>query len=152
MLTRLMCFHADYAAAIDDDRLEDWPDFFAEDGRYRVTTRRNHAEGLPAGLIYTDSRAMLRDRVRSLRQANVYERQTYRHLVGMPRIVSDEGEPLRAETPFSVMRTVRDGASELFVCGRYLDEFLDDGRRLCLSRRDVVCDGSRIETLLALPL
>ena len=29
----------DYAHAIDDDRIEAWPDFFTADGRYVVTTR-----------------------------------------------------------------------------------------------------------------
>ncbi len=29
---------ARYAQAIDDDRLEEWPEFFTEKGRYIVTT------------------------------------------------------------------------------------------------------------------
>ena len=29
--------NARYVEAIDDDRLEAWPDFFADDGRYRIT-------------------------------------------------------------------------------------------------------------------
>ena len=35
---------------------------------------------------------MLADRVLALRRANIYERQTYRHIVGMPRLIgSDRG-------------------------------------------------------------
>jgi integrase len=64
--------NARYAQAIDDDKLEAWPDFFIEQGRYRVTTAENFERGLPLGMIYATSRAMLRDRVRSLREA-------YRH-------------------------------------------------------------------------
>jgi len=70
--------NARYAQAIDDDKLEAWPDFFTEQGRYRVTTAENFERGLPLGMIYATSRAMLRDRVRSLREANVYEAQRYR--------------------------------------------------------------------------
>ncbi|MBV8242521.1 MAG: hypothetical protein JOY75_17195 [Hyphomicrobiales bacterium] len=33
--------NARYAQAIDDDKLEAWPDFFIEQGRYRVTTAEN---------------------------------------------------------------------------------------------------------------
>ena len=33
---------ARYAHAIDDDRLEVWPDFFVEHARYRITTAENH--------------------------------------------------------------------------------------------------------------
>jgi 3-phenylpropionate/cinnamic acid dioxygenase small subunit len=36
--------------------------------------------GYGAGIIYADSRAMLRDRVTALRTANIYERQSYRHI------------------------------------------------------------------------
>ena len=73
--------NARYVQAIDDDQLEAWPDFFTEHGRYRVTTAENVAQGLPLGMIYATSRAMLRDRVRSLRDANVYEAQRYRHMI-----------------------------------------------------------------------
>ena len=37
---RLEALAADYVHCIDEDRLEDWPDFFTEDGTYRVTSRR----------------------------------------------------------------------------------------------------------------
>ena len=30
--------NARYAEAIDDDRLEEWPEFFRPDGRYQITT------------------------------------------------------------------------------------------------------------------
>jgi anthranilate 1,2-dioxygenase small subunit len=39
---RIEALMADYAHCIDEDRLEEWPDFFTEDGRYRVTSRENH--------------------------------------------------------------------------------------------------------------
>ncbi len=40
---------AAYASAIDNDRLEDWPGFFADPCRYVITTADNHREGLEAG-------------------------------------------------------------------------------------------------------
>ena len=51
---RIEALMADYVHCIDDDRLEDWPGFFVEHGRYRVTTRENHELGLPVNLIYCD--------------------------------------------------------------------------------------------------
>src|SRR5215203_4665971 len=83
---------ARYIQAIDDNQLEAWPDFFAEQCRYLVTTAENIEQGLPLGLIYATSRAMLRDRVRSLREANVYEAQRYRHVIGPPLIAAGEGQ------------------------------------------------------------
>src|SRR5258706_7201504 len=80
-LARIADLNARYADAIDADRLEAWPDFFLDDGRYRITTAENVAQGLPLSLIYATSRAMLRDRITALRDANVYEGQRYRHVL-----------------------------------------------------------------------
>ena len=52
--------------------------------------RENYDRGLPAALIFCDSRAMLEDRIRALREANKYNIHTDRHLIGLPRIVASE--------------------------------------------------------------
>lgn len=153
MQNELIQLNADYAAAIDDSRWEDWPSFFAEKCFYRITTADNHARGLPAGLVYVDSRQMLADRVLSLRKANVFERQAYRHLISLPRIVASEGGHLKAETGFAVLRIMRTGETAIFASGRYFDEAERGANgQLRLTCRDVVCDSQRIDTLLAIPL
>ena len=152
MLERVVRLNADYARAIDDDWLEDWPGFFTEKCVYKITSADNHRRGLEVGLIYADSNGMLRDRVAALREANIYERQTYRHLVGLPSIVATEGEVTRAETAFLVVRIMRDGTMDLFATGRYLDAVVEEGDALRFRERVVVCDSGRIDTLLALPL
>lgn len=143
---------ADYARCIDDDRLEQWPDFFAEGCIYKITTAANYREGLQAGIIFANSRGMLRDRVSALREANIYERQSYRHILGMPCILSEDGGAVRSETSFLVSRIVQDGDTDVYATGRYLDlyEIHDDVPKL--KERTVVCDSSRIDTLLAIPL
>jgi 3-phenylpropionate/cinnamic acid dioxygenase small subunit len=87
-VARVADLNARYADAIDADRLEAWPDFFLDDGRYRITTAENVAQGLPLSIMYAASRAMLRDRVAALREANVYEGQRYRHVLGTPLITA----------------------------------------------------------------
>ena len=151
--TDLIALNADYGAALDDDRLEDWPSFFTEDCFYRITTLQNHQRKLEAGLVYADSRQMLVDRVLSLRKANVYEAQRYRHLLGLPRVVQQDDGTARVETGFAVLRIMRTGETSIFASGRYLDvvERSGDGT-LQLKVRDVVCDSNRIDTLLAIPL
>ena len=149
-LLRLAALNADYGACLDTDRLEDWPDFFAEQCLYKITSADNLRRGYQAGLIYADSRAMLLDRVASLRQANIYERQSYRHIIGLPRLT--RGETSAAETPFLVVRTMRDGRMDLFASGLYLDRVSDQAGRLRFAERIVVCDSARIDTLLAIPL
>ncbi len=153
VLLRVAMLNAAYAAAIDADRLEDWPALFTADGFYRVTTADNHRQGLPAGAIYAEGRAMLEDRVFALRRANIYERQSYRHVIGLP-VILEQGPPVRAETPFVVIRTMRGGAMEVFAAGRYLDVIEPAGPdgALRLRERQVVCDGTGFDTLLAIPL
>jgi len=146
---QLNALNAAYAACIDEDQLEAWPDLFTDDCLYMVTTADNYQQGLPAGLIYADSQGMLRDRVSALREANVYERQRYRHVIGVPRLTG-EGS---AETPFLVVRIMRGGKMDLFATGKYVDSVTakDDGT-LALAKRVVVCDSVAIDTLLAIPL
>ncbi len=144
--------NADYARAIDDDQLERWPEFFTDPCVYKITSADNHRRGLEAGLVYADSRGMLQDRVTALRQANIYERQSYRHLVGLPALAPEANGTVRAETPFLVVRVMRDGTMDLFATGRYVDAMVDDGGTLRFRERLVVCDSSRVDTLLAIPL
>jgi anthranilate 1,2-dioxygenase small subunit/terephthalate 1,2-dioxygenase oxygenase component beta subunit len=150
---RVCHFNAAYAQAIDSDALERWPGFFAEACLYRVTHAEAEAEGLPAGLIYADSRAMLEDRVAALREANIYESQRYRHILGMPLVRVGGDGALQAETPFLVVRIMATGQSEVFASGAYHDRFADDAAvGLRLAERVVVCDSHSTDTLMALPL
>jgi 3-phenylpropionate/cinnamic acid dioxygenase small subunit len=143
---------AQYSQTIDDDRLEQWPDFFEDECFYRITTYDNHPRGLQAGIVYCASKGMLKDRVAGLREANVYEGHRYRHLVSMPATVQVDGDRVQARTPFAVYRIMRDGRSELFVTGCYHDELRRRDGELRIVRRDVVCDSSVFDTLLAIPL
>jgi anthranilate 1,2-dioxygenase small subunit len=152
VLDRVSRLNADYARAIDDDRLEDWPNFFTDPCLYTITSADNHRRGMPVGVIYADSKGMLKDRVAALREANVFERQSYRHLVGLPAIVGEQDGAVRAETPFLVVRIMRDGTMALFATGRYLDALVEEAGALRFRERVVVCDSSRIDTLLAIPL
>ncbi|TPG44921.1 terephthalate 1,2-dioxygenase [Roseomonas nepalensis] len=152
-ITDIMAAQARYAHCIDTDRLEAWPDFFTEDCLYRITTAENHRLGYAAGIIWADSRGMLEDRVAALREANIYERHSYRHVLGLPLLEEERSEGLRSETPFLVARIMRDGATDLFATGRYLDLWRADAAGTPkLAERVVVCDSSRTDTLLALPL
>jgi len=146
--------NARYVAAIDDNKLEEWPDFFVANGSYRVTTAENFERGLPLALIYATSRAMLRDRVRSLRDANVYEAQRYRHLIGPALIGGQEGGDVRAQTSFMVARIMHTGETSIFATGRYHDRILLDTpeRGEAFVEKLVILDSRLIDTLLAIPL
>ena len=151
-LLTLAAFNARYAHAIDSNALEAWPAFFTQDCHYRITHVENEQEGLAAGIIYADSRAMLEDRIAALREANIYERQRYRHLLGMPMMESADDMTAPARTPFVVVRIRATGQSEVFATGEYRDRFVRCADQLLLAERVAVCDSTVTDTLMALPL
>jgi hypothetical protein len=53
-------------------------------------------------------RRSLRDRITALRTANIYERQSYRHIVGLPVLGEAGADGIAAETPFLVVCIMRD--------------------------------------------
>ncbi|WP_435531249.1 aromatic-ring-hydroxylating dioxygenase subunit beta [Ramlibacter albus] len=151
-LMTLCAFNAAYAQAIDSDSLEEWPSFFTERCKYRITNVENEREGLPAGIVYADSRAMLQDRIAALREANIYERQRYRHLLGVPLLESADDSSAVARTPFIVARIMHTGETSVFATGEYRDLFQKLDGKLLLAERIAVCDSTVTDTLLALPL
>ena len=141
---------ARYVHALDEDRLEDWPGFFTERGVYRIVTAENEARGLPAPILYAEGRAMLRDRVASLRHANIYEPQRYRHMVSAVLIEKSTRKLALVKSNFLVIRTMENGESTFFASGRYADRIAVDAMQF--EERVVVCDSRRFDTLLAIPL
>jgi 3-phenylpropionate/cinnamic acid dioxygenase small subunit len=142
--------HARYAQALDADRLEEWPEFFTEQGRYRIATAENEERGLPLPVLYADGRAMLRDRVASLRHANIYEPQRYRHIASSFLLERVDERVVRSSANFLVIRIMQDGATLLFASGRYLDRIVVPDMKY--EERVVICDSRRFDTLLAIPL
>jgi len=142
--------HARYAHAIDADKLEDWPGFFTENGRYRVATAENEERGLPLPVLYCEGRGMMRDRIQSLRHANIYEPQRYRHVVSSVLVEKIDLKLARSSANFMVIRIMQDGATMVFASGRYLDRIALP--ELKYDERVVICDSRRFDTLLAIPL
>lgn len=150
--SRIEALFGDYVQAIDEDQLEQWPELFTENCHYLVTNRDNYKEGLSHGAIYANSRGMLADRVSALREANIYEEQTYRHIVGSIHVLGEEKGIAKVKSNFLVVRTMHDGDMQLFATGTYLDRIEVSGERVRFVERLVVCDSQKFDTLLALPI
>ena len=142
--------HARYVHALDAGRLEDWPQLFTENGTYRVTTAENEERGLPLAVLYAEGRAMMRDRVQSLRHANIYEPQRYRHMISAVLLEPVDAGVVRSTANFVVLRIMQDGDTVIFASGRYLDRIVLP--EMQYEERVVVCDSRRFDTLLAIPL
>ena len=151
-LARIVELNAAYARVIDTEQFEEWPKLFHDPCLYKLTTAENVAKGFEGGLIYADTRGMLEDRISSLRKVNIYERQRYRHIVGLPVVVAEAGSTADVETPFLIMRIMRDGTTDILATGCYRDKVKPDGSgALKFQERVVVCDGRRFDTLVAIP-
>ena len=142
----------DYVDCIDEDRLEEWPDLFADPCRYLIISRANHAAGLRQGVMYAASRGMLLDRIFSIRRANIFEPHRYRHVVGPIRVKAVEGTTAVVHSNFLAVRIMHDGATTLFATGRYLDRIDISTTPFRFNERVVVLDSEKIDTLLAIPL
>ncbi|MGH7093184.1 MAG: aromatic-ring-hydroxylating dioxygenase subunit beta [Stellaceae bacterium] len=143
---------AAYADCIDDDRLEEWPDFFADNCHYLITDRESHEAGLRHGVIYAASKGMLVDRVVTLRRVLMFEKHRYRHVTGPTRIFKVADGVAEARTGFIVARIMHDGETSLFATGRYLDRIAVSAPPFRFIERLVVLDSQKIDTLLVIPL
>ena len=140
---------AEYGALIDLAKFDEWLDLFAKECRYQIVPRENFDRGLPAALVFCDSRAMLEDRIRALREANKYNIHTDRHVIGLPRIFEDG---LALEAPFAVFQTDQEGETRLFATGLYRDRLEISGRGLKIRDKLILLDTFAVPTLLATPL
>jgi anthranilate 1,2-dioxygenase small subunit len=148
-LTALM---AEYAMAIDEDRLEEWVELFDEHCDYRVVTRENVEQGLPNVLMWCDNQDMLRDRVESYRNVNEYNPHYDRHVLGSLRFTGEQAGVWTFDVSYSLFQTALEGDSRLFSVGRYRVEALVEGARARLLKVAVIADTGLVPSLLATPI
>ncbi|MDB5953651.1 MAG: hypothetical protein JWP60_259 [Ramlibacter sp.] len=144
----------EWARAIDENRVEDICALLAPEGRYTVQSRFNADRKLPHALMDAHSPAQLRDRIRSMRLANIYEPQHYRHLVSGVQIVGgDVDSGLQVRSNFVVVRTMDlDGDMKLFAAGQCEDVVDVRGAEPRFARRHFKLDSRLVETLMVIPL
>lgn len=141
-----------YAHCLDDDRIEQWPTLFVEDCRYLIHPRENFVAGLEGYVLYFDSNAMLRDRVTSLREANLYNIHQNRHIVSNVVVEDAEDGVWRARASYVVLQTDVEGNASVFSVGEYRDRivFTDAGPRF--QERVVIPDNFNVHGMVAFPL
>jgi anthranilate 1,2-dioxygenase small subunit len=143
---------ADYAHHIDDDRLEAWLDFFVEDCVYKILSRENVAEDLPLELLSCYNKDMLRDRVLSLREANIYNIHFDKHVLGPVRILGEDDGVFRVRCNYAAYQTNQDGDSELFSVGTYEDVIRFFDGKPYFQEKIVIADTFGVKRMLSTPL
>jgi anthranilate 1,2-dioxygenase small subunit len=148
----LFDLYANYGGLIDAAEWVEWLELFARECRYSIVPRENFDRGLPAGLVYCDSRAVLEDRIMALQEANKYNIHWDRHLIGLPRLIGDEGGEIAVEATFAVYQTDQEGESRLFATGLYRDRVVEEAGRLRFRDKLVLLDTFAVPSLLSTPL
>jgi anthranilate 1,2-dioxygenase small subunit len=109
-----------YGRLLDEDRLEDWLDLFAETAQYEIVSRENRALNLPLSLMLCDNKDMLRDRIHSLRHANIFNIHRDCHVIGLVHASPAEGGRVSAGASYSLFQSNQEGETRLFSVGRYV--------------------------------
>ena len=144
---------SNYAHALDDGQLDRWPGFFTETALYHVTTRENHDQGLPIGIIRCIGRGMMVDRVKAFYTANIFEPHHYNHLLGPARIGPGRtAGAVASRCNFQIVRIMEDGRMDLFATGKYLDEIVLESGVAKFRERFVVLDSRNVDILMVVPL
>ena len=145
-------FHTQYCWTLDCGDVERWPDYFADDAVYRITARENADAGLPVGLVYADSKAMIRDRAFALKHTQMYAPRTMQHFVTNVRVLEATGAQIKAQSNYLLLQTLVDGPTTIHQAGRYYDTFVRSGGRLLLKERQCIYDTVLIANDVVLPV
>jgi salicylate 5-hydroxylase small subunit len=144
--------HAEYCAALDEGRYEDWAALFTEDCLYRIVPRDNHERGLPLAIMHCESRGMLLDRIVAIRETSYYAPRTLRHMVSGIRVVADDDGALRGQANYLVLQTLPEQPTTLFNAGRYLDAIVREAGRLRIKERLCIFDSIVVPNSLIVPV
>jgi anthranilate 1,2-dioxygenase small subunit len=143
---------ADAVNLLDHDRLETWVDCFTENAVYRILSRENTELNLPLPLLQCENKNMIRDRVLSLRKANVTNLHRDRHVAGPAKLSLGKDELITAESSYALYQSTFEGMSRLFSVGAYRDRIgIEQGEALFVERT-VIVDMFSVPTMLSTPI
>jgi anthranilate 1,2-dioxygenase small subunit len=147
-------FNTRYAAALDEQRLDDWIDMFTDDAFYVIVSRENFDRGLPVGLIYCENKAMIRDRAFALKETTMFAPRYLRHLItNLAVLGEDERGGIKATANYALMQVLFDRPdAKVHQVGVYRDVFRREDGRLQLAERRCVYDSLLVDNAMCLPV
>jgi salicylate 5-hydroxylase small subunit len=139
--------YAQYVGCLDEERFEDWPEFFTDDCLYRIVPRDNFERGLPIATWHSEGRAGLLDSQDHELRAAVYPSDGERNSAdGLARAELD------ARANFLAVETLLDEPSRVFMCGEYRDRLVVADGKLKFREKHCVFDTLLILNSLIYPL
>jgi 3-phenylpropionate/cinnamic acid dioxygenase small subunit len=148
----VMDLYAEYARLLDDGPLEQWPRLFTGECLYLVIPRENFDQGLPLAIMRCESRGMLSDRVRAVRETIMHEPRYLRHQITEVRPVSSADGVIQVTANYSVIEVLQDQLPHLLSVGRYLDIVVREEGALRFREKRVVYDSVMVANTIVYPL
>ncbi|MGC1439144.1 MAG: nuclear transport factor 2 family protein [Burkholderiaceae bacterium] len=158
---------AEYAAALDECRYENWLDLFDEQASYVLQARENFDNNLPLATMRMESKGMMRDRIYGIENTLFHQPYYQRHVIGVSRPVmpptmlpgqldradaSEQVSAMGAQANYAVFRTRANGLSEVFNVGRYLMQLVSTNDGIKLRRMHVIFDSELVPNSVIYPV
>src|SRR5262245_60287708 len=141
-----------YAACLNEERFEEWPEFFTNDCTYKIIPRENFERELPLATWWCESKGGLLDRVVAIRKTMMYAPRSVRRMVTGIQILGWVGETLAVRANYLALETLLDEPTRIFNCGQYRDTLVVAGDRLRFKEKLCIFDSLLVPNSLIYPL
>jgi len=144
--------YADYEACLNEERFEDWAEFFADPCLYKIVPRENFERGLPLATWLCESKGYLADRVSAIRKTAVYAPRTVRRMVSGIRVLGWTAAVLEVRASYLAVETLQDELTRVFNAGECRDKLVVDGGKLRFREKVCIFDSILVPNSLIYPL
>ena len=148
---RIEDFHSDYADVLDRGEIATWPDFFTDDGVYRLMARDNADANLPLSLISCEGKGMFKDRAYAIEHTEMFAPRYTLHQISQIRITGVQGNLVKARANYVIYETLIDEPTRVLQCGKYVDQFDVSGPLVLLRERLCIYDTVLVPTCIVYP-
>lgn len=148
----LEALYAAYAACLDDERFEAWPDFFVDPCLYRIVPRENFERGLPLSTWLCESKGYLEDRVSAIRKTSIYAPRYIRRMITGIQILGWTDDLLEVRANYAAFETLLDELTRVFNVGRYHDRIAVENGALKFKEKICIFDSMLVPNSLIYPL
>ena len=144
--------YSEYADVLDTEQFERWPELFTVDAFYDVIPRENYERDMPLAIMRCESRAMMQDQVRAIRETLMFEPRYIRHLISSIRITPEDDGTVSVTANYAVLETLMDEMTKILNAGRYVDRLVRENKKFRFKEKRCVYDSSVVPNSLVYPV
>ena len=141
-----------YSACLDEERFEEWPEFFIEQCVYKIVPRDNFERDLPLATWLCESKGYLADRVVAIRKTAVYAPRYVRRMVSSLRVLGEKDGVIEVRANYLALETLQDELTRVLNTGHYRDQLVFEAGELKFKEKLCIFDSLLIPNSLIYPL